>query len=170
MKSNWATRGRKPDRNIEAALTAGGLRYLKAVLDGESRPWTHAVSHAVGAGFAMNEHRIVDRKRANVRNARIAEKTAEIVNCLIDLAELAEGQPVSEANVASTTYQRITSDWRRILASFGRNPSLVKLELEDWHALRPNEQTTLCQLCRTNHVCLRVAGRDLIPENLLLAG
>ncbi len=168
MSNSWVTRGRKPDRNVEAALVGGGLAYLQAVLDGKPRPWLHAVSHAVGSGLAMDEHRIIDRQRANERNTKVAEQLADAANRLIDTAETTPCLPALEADSESPTYLHIMSGWRQFVAATGRFPGLVDLALEDWQALSPRERDGLSEMCWSHAVPLRVAGLDFVYQDRLL--
>lgn len=168
MGNRWATRGRKPDRNVEAAAVAGGLRFLKAIVDGEPRPWISALSNAVGAGVAMDKHRIADRERANERNAHLAEQVAAMLNRTLDVAGAETSAAATGSTPASPTFQQIAAEWKQFIAETGQAPGLVELTTEDWNALSPTEQVALREACESCAARLRVDGRDLGITNSLL--
>lgn len=164
MGNRWATRGKKPDRMVDAALIAAGSRFVKAIIDGEARPWMPALSHAIGAGVAMDKHRIVDRERANARNSELAEKVAEAMNRLLDAADAEK----RTAPPGSPTFQLISAECNQFVAENGKNPELLGLTREDWNMLSPGERSALRHACESHGVRLLVDGQDVAATNPLL--
>ena len=169
MGNGWATRGRKPDRIVEAAFIAGGFRFLKAIIDGDARPWVPALAPAVGAGAAMDKHRIADRERANERNSELADKAAGIVSSLLDAADSGSQAAVAGPGPATPTYRLISSEWERFVVSTGKNPDMVELTQDDWSALSLTEQSAIHHACESCGARLRVGGQDLSTANPVLA-
>jgi hypothetical protein len=93
---SWYTRGRRPERNAQAALIGGIQGFLKAVAEGRPRPWLYAATQATASAVAMDNHRLVDRAAANDRNARLGTAAADALNTLLDLPprnQLPPGNP-----------------------------------------------------------------------------
>lgn len=159
MTNKWATRGKKPNRIAGAALLAGSGRFIKAIVDGEARPWVSAISHAIGAGIAMDKHRIADRERANERNAELADLAAVFLNRVFDAAD--SKKLTAGTRIASPTYQLIVAEWEQFVAETGKCPALVELTSGDWDGLSAAEQAALCEACSSCAAQLRVGGQDL---------
>lgn len=168
MGNRWATRGKKPDRMVEAALITAGSRFVKAVIDGEARPWMPALSHAIGAGAAMDKHRIADRERANARNSELAEQVAGLLNRVLDAADAEQRVATTVAPPASPTFQLIAAEWNQFVEENSKNPELLGLTQEDWNMLSMAEQSTLRDACESCGVRLLVDGQDVTTMNPLL--
>ncbi len=168
MGNRWATRGKKPDRMVEAALIAAGSRFVKAIVDGEARPWIPALSHAIGAGAAMDQHRIVDRERANARNTELAEKVAGALNRVLNAADAEKRAATAAPPPASPTFQMIAAAWNQFVVETGKNPGTAELTQEDWNSLSLAEQSALCHACESHGVRLLVDGQDVTTMNPLL--
>jgi hypothetical protein len=79
----WYTTGKRPARNLEAALVGGAVGFFTAWLAGKPRPWVYATAQAVGSASAMNRHRISERINANRRNSDVAKQMGDIANSLL---------------------------------------------------------------------------------------
>ena len=95
----WYTRGRRPERNLEAAMVGGVEGLFDALRGGERRPWLRAVTRAVAAASAMNAHRVADRVRAHASNRKFSDGATELLNTLLDMPP---AQAVLPSNPAST--------------------------------------------------------------------
>lgn len=159
---SWYTRGRKPDRNIEAAALGGLFSLAKALATGRPRPLVYAATGAIGSAVAMNKHRLVDRAAANEAAAEVSEHAGDLLNHAFDAAE--QARPSLPAN----PYPELVRAWNDAVARTGEMPARLDVPTSMWNAMAPHERQAFVDAAARGGV--RLLNTNDVHARLYLRG
>jgi hypothetical protein len=145
---SWYTRGRKPDRNLEAAALGGLFSLVKALAEGKPRPFVYAATGAVGSAVAMNKHRVIDRAGANETATTVSEHMGNLLNHAFDAAERARALP------PPSPYAELVNGWNEAVAQTEHVLARFEVPARMWMAMAPHERQAFVEAASRDGVQL----------------
>lgn len=138
----WITRGRKPERNIEAAALGFLEGFFKGILAKDPNPLVRGGATALGAVVANDKHRLVDRARAKDTADTLIDRSFKLAKAATPLlaAQNAAGSQPSATVAFTDIRNRVRAAGVRVGFS-----GVVGVPLAQWQQMSDGERSRLTQ-------------------------
>lgn len=153
MTATWITRGKKPDRVVEAMIAGALVGGIRTWANG-GNPWIGAAAQGVASANAMTHHRLADRERAHRANSAAAEKLTDAMSSLAEAMSKAK----KNETVDHVGWITIVEAWNNYVRANGCDPSEIGIPREMWTSMPAADRTRLVSVSQDRGVRLRLVA------------